>query len=309
MQPQWQGFDYRGENDVLEDRVERIDLRGQPLSLDLTLASGQAFRWHKLPNGVWSGVVRDKLVELDLGDGFLLWRTYPTNDADLVRDYLRLSDDVDAVYKALSMSDDHLAELIPRFHGLRLLRQDPTETLLSFMCSAANSIPRISASIEAMCRQYGELVCEKENSCYHAFPRVEKLAAVDPYTLAKSGALGFRGANLHMAARQILARGANWLPSLRNVPYSEARAELIEIRGVGAKIADCVCLFALDKDESVPVDTHVRQLAQRFMLPDMKARSVTDTVYRRVHEAFKQRYGRHAGLAQQFLYYEDLIRE
>lgn len=288
--------------------MDAIDLKGQPLDLDLTLACGQAFRWRKREDGTWHGVVRDRLVELRVEDGMLYWRTYPDGGRALVEDYLRLSDDVNSINRELSERDPHLASLVKRFHGLRLLRQDPAETLLSFVCSAANSIPRICRAIEELARLYGEMVCEKDNLCYYAFPQPERLAGLVPRTLNGHGSLGFRGENLRNAARQIVERGEGWLMGLRNVTYAEARAELLSIRGVGAKIADCVCLFALDKDEAVPVDTHVRQLAHRLFLPDMEAKSITDGVYRRIVEAFRERYAELAGWAQQYLFYEDLLR-
>lgn len=288
--------------------METIDLRGQPLDLDLTLGCGQAFRWRKRADGLWSGVVRDRLLELASADGALHWRTYPRADRSLVEDYLRLSDDADAVYRSLAASDGHLRELVERFRGLRLLRQDPAETLLSFVCSAANSIPRISAAIEQLACRYGRLVCERDSSCYYTFPEPAALAEADVSEIEQIASLGFRGANLKSVALQLVHRGEDWLASLRGLCYTDARQELLGIRGVGAKIADCVCLFALDKDDAVPVDTHVMQLSRRLFLPDMRTRTITDAAYRRVCAEFQRRYGALAGWAQQFLFYEDLMR-
>lgn len=304
--------------------MQRIDLHGQPLDLPLTLSCGQAFRWRMLQGGVWRGVVRDKLVELAKDGDTLLWRTYPSHDRALVEDYLRLSDGVTAIYAELSALDPHLAELTSRFHGIRLLRQDPAETLLSFVCSAANSIPRITAAIEALSTLYGNLVCEMPPTegdqegapqdgpagsvCYYTFPIIERLAEADSEALFQTESLGFRGPNLKMVARQVVERGEGWLMSLRQESYAEARNQLLTLRGVGAKIADCVCLFSLDKDEAVPVDTHVKQLAQRLWMPGVKTKSITDALYRRITSAFAERYGGLAGWAQQFLYYEDLLR-
>jgi len=288
--------------------MERIDLQGQPLNLDLTMSCGQAFRWRKRSDGVWGGVVRDKLVELDLKDGCLLWRTSPRGDRALVEDYLRLAEDVNAIYAALSDMDPHLAGLTDKFRGLRFLRQDPTEALLSFVCSAANSIPRIMIAVEALAIQYGELICEVGGSCYYAFPTPEAIASADPAELKVTPSLGFRGRNIRTVALQLLERGDGWLGSLRDSTYPDAKKALVELKGVGQKIADCVCLFSLDKDEAVPVDTHVRQLAHRLFLPEMKARTITDGVYQSITQTFHARYGKHAGWAQQFLFYEDLLR-
>jgi len=288
--------------------LDSIDLKGQPLDLDLTLGCGQAFRWRKREDGVWYGVVRDRLIELQVEGNLVYWRTYPDGGRELIVDYLRLTDDVNAANRWLSERDPHIAQLVERFHGMRLLRQDPTEALLSFVCSAANSIPRISAAIEVLASLYGELVCEKRGVCYYAFPKPERLAALEPGVLNVQGSLGFRGENLRMVAQQIVDQSEGWLLGLRNVPYACAHAELVAVRGVGPKIADCVCLFSLDKDEAVPVDTHVRQLAHRLFLPDLKAKSITNAVYRRVVDAFRERYGELAGWAQQYLFYEDLLR-
>jgi N-glycosylase/DNA lyase len=274
----------------------------------LTLNCGQAFRWRAIGDGVWRGVVRDKLIELAMDGDDLLWRTFPTHDRALVEDYLRLQDDVTGIYADLSSRDPHLGRLIERFHGIRLLRQDPAETLLSFVCSAANSIPRITAAIEALSILYGDLVCEREGACYYTFPIISRLAGADPDALFSTESLGFRGPNLKSVARQVIDRGEDWLMSLRWASYPEARAQLLSLRGVGLKIADCVCLFSLDKDEAVPVDTHVRQLARRLWMPELTTKTITDSVYRRVTQAFAERYGPLAGWAQQFLYYEDLLR-
>lgn len=257
---------------------------------------------------MWYGVVGDSLIELRVDGGVLYWRTLPDGGEKLVRDYLRLTDDVNAIYASLGHSDAHLKGAIDRFHGLRLVRQDPNEALLSFVCSAANSIPRISAAIEEMSRIYGQLVCEQGNLCYYSFPKPERLACLQPRVLNSVGSLGFRGEVLRSVSRHILDQGEDWLIGLRELDYEEAKRQLVEIRGIGAKIADCVCLFSLDKDEAVPVDTHVRQLAHRLFLPDMTAKSITDGVYRRIVEAFRERYGEYAGWAQQFLFYEDLLR-
>jgi len=238
----------------------------------------------------------------------LLWRTLPEDDECLVRDYLRLDDDVNAIYARLSAADQHLASLVARFSGLRLLRQDPTETLLSFICSAANSIPRISAAIETLASRYGEFICESGETCYYAFPSVEKLAGANPLELSIMKPLSFRGKILQQVAEELVSRGANWLISLRGKSYEEAHKELLSLPGVGRKIADCVCLFSLDKDQAVPVDTHVRCLAIRLWGAEFEGKSLTDRLYNRIVNEFTKRYGNLAGWAQQFLFYEDLLR-
>jgi len=287
---------------------ERIHLRGQPLDLGITLSCGQSFRWQEAGDGVWRGVVQETLLELVVEGDSLLWRTFPPGREVLVRDYLRLSDDVSAIYGQLSASDDYLAMLIERYRGLRLLRQDPAEALVSFVCSACNGIPRIKAAVEMLAARFGDLVCELGGQCYHAFPRIETLALLDPHELRAKPELGFRSRHVVSVARQVVERGRGWLSALRGLTYERARSELLSLKCVGPKIADCVCLFALDKDEAVPVDTHVRQIAHRMNLCQSRSKTVTDCVYRDIVRSFGERYGRLAGWAQQFLFYDDLRR-
>lgn len=286
--------------------MHEIRLCGQPLNLDLTLSCGQAFRWTKGADGVWRGVVRDKLLELAVDGDILLWRTYPECDLEFARDYLRLEDDVTGIYAELGKSDPVLADLTERFHGLRLLRQDPAETLLSFICSAASSIPRITAGIEALAATYGTVVCVREEGCYHTFPTPETIACQGSPLLGDTRYLGFRDRKLVEVCSQVIERGPNWLRGLRAVGYVEARDALMAIKGVGPKIADCVCLFSLNKDQAVPVDTHVVQLASRLWGSTPRCDSLTAGGVRRIHEEFAGRFGPYAGWAQQFLYFEQL---
>ncbi len=144
-----------------------------------------------------------------------------------------------------------------------------------------------------------------EGHNYYTFPPAATLAEVDPDALTKLSSLGFRGRNLVKVAQQISEREDGWAASLREMPYEQAHKEMVALRGVGAKIADCVCLFSLDKTEAVPVDTHVWQLAKALYFPDWPARkSLTTLAYNTVAGAFRERFGELAGYAQNFLFYD-----
>ncbi|MDO8683922.1 MAG: DNA glycosylase [Armatimonadota bacterium] len=288
---------------------QKLDIPHDELNLDYTLTSGQAFRWKKMSDGWWRGVVSANILQIRQAEIGFEWETFPdSGNLGLLRDYFRLDDDIAAVYSQLAATDPHVAYLIERFRGLRMLRQDPVETLLSFICSAANSIPRISKGIEEMSRLYGEYIGEVDGVRYHAFPTLEALAAADDSQIWTATRLGFRCPSLKNVALQLLERPEGWLYSLRDAPYEDAKAELLDIQGVGQKIADCVCLFALDKNEAVPVDTHVRQLAVRLYMPEITTRSITTSVYNRIGDFFRSKFDGYAGWAQQFLYYEDVLR-
>lgn len=292
---------------ALTSDYERLDLSHDLLNLRYTLTSGQAFRWRLDSDGFWSAPVKGQVIRIREDDSGFLWQTYPepANYA-ILEEYFRLDDDVEAAYKAISEADERIAGLVEKYKGLRFLRQDPEECLLSFVCSAANSIPRIMCSVEALSERYGGFIAEVGARRQFSFPGAQVIAEAKPDDLANTCSLGFRGLNLKGVANQVAQKPVDWLISLRDRSYEEARMELMTLRGIGPKISDCVCLFALNKDESVPVDTHVRQIAARLYLPDMKAKSVTAGVYERVIRVFQERFGKYAGWAQQFLYMEDI---
>ena len=275
-------------------------------SLGDTLASGQCFRWKRREGGWWVGVVGRSIVGVRQDGERISWWTYPEADNwGLVQDYFQLDVDLGEIVRRIAEADPAAGEAAHRWSGLRLVRQEPEECILSFVCSTANSVPRIAHSIGAFSRHYGDLLGEVEGQSYYAFPTASVLAQVDPVALTGVSSLGFRGRNLVKVARQISERGEGWAASLRGMPYERAHKELVALNGIGAKIADCVCLFALDKTEAVPVDTHVWQLAKKLYFPDWPTRkSLTSLAYNTVAGAFRERFGELAGYAQNFLFYD-----
>ena len=168
--------------------------------------------------------------------------------------------------------------------GIRLLRQDPWETLCSFLLSQCNNIPRIRKILEVLCRNFGRKI-RWEGRTYCAFPEPEVLAAQTPETLAPLRC-GYRAEYLLDAAEKT-AGGAVELEKLREVPTEQARACLRTIRGVGTKVADCVCLYGLGHRDAFPVDVWIRRALQEHFPPDFDP----------------SRLGPAAGLAQQYLFY------
>ncbi len=275
-------------------------------SLDDTLASGQCFRWKRGADGWWTGVVRDTVVGIRQDSDLFSWWTYPQpNDEALIHDYFQLDVDMGEIVQTIMEADPAAGEAAERWSGLRLVRQDPEECILSFVCSTANSVPRIAYSIGQFTREFGDPVAELEGMTYYSFPCASKLAGCDVAHLTKISSLGFRGTNIVKVARQLDERGPGWADSLREMPYEQAHRQLVTINGIGAKIADCVCLFSLDKTEAVPVDTHVWQLAKDLYFPGWTDRkSITAAAYNTVAGAFRDRFGNLAGYAQNFLFYD-----
>lgn len=278
-------------------------------SLDDTLASGQCFRWKRRANGWWIGVVGDSVVGVRQERDHYDWWTYPEPDRwDLVRDYFQLDVDLGEIVSRIEAADTQAGEAARRWSGLRLVRQEPEECVLSFVCSTANSVPRIAHGISVFSAHFGAPLGEIDGAQHHTFPTAQVLADADPTLLARLTGLGFRAPNLVKVAQQLCERGPGWAISLRSMPYRDAHAELVSMRGIGAKIADCVALFSLDKTEAVPVDTHVWQLARNLYFPDWPPRkSLTTLAYNTVAGTFRDRFGDLAGYAQNFLFYDHFV--
>ncbi len=276
------------------------------LRCDVTLMCGQSFRWKPVAQNTWRGVIGSQVVTLHQTETDVLYNS--ASDADIepiLRDYFQLDIPLAPLVRLWSEADPRLAQVAVAFPGLRVLRTDPIECLFSFLCSSANNIARITRMVNAMCRRYGEPLAEIDGLVYYRFPTVDALAEADEQELFALG-FGYRARVVVRVAQELARRGESWLYCLRGEPYEQAHAELTTLPGVGHKIADCVCLFALDKPQAIPVDTHVWQIARRDYLPELQGRSLTERVYWLVGDFFRQRFGDYAGWAHNLLFAADL---
>lgn len=270
-----------------------------PFNLQNCIEGRQDFRWRKLPDGAYSGVLDGNLVHVRQSGDRLLYQATP--DADLVgllRSYFRLDNDMDEIYTRIADCDDHIAALIGKYPGVRLMRQpDPWECLVSYICSARAAPPRITQRVETIATQLGRpLTLNGETR--HTFP--------DPQTIIEAGAdrlqqmsLGFdRVPEAITEAANSIVDGSLDLRRLARpgIPYAEAVSQLTDLYCVGPKIANCVALFALDKTEAFPVDSRVRNTVKR-LYPSL-AHSTDDQLIAWAQDLF----GPHAGYANQFLY-------
>lgn len=261
-----------------------------PLDLPLTFGCGQAFRW-RLDDGAWSGVVAG-------AEARVAWETpgevlrIETRGADPGASawarYLRLDED-----PRVHLEGAEPLRALPGFEpllGLRLLRQEPWETLASFIGSAAANIPKITAGVEGLAARYGRPIA---GSARRAFPPAGTIARRRERDLRAVG-LGFRAPYLLHTARRLDRTPLDW-DALREGPLDEARARLIELPGVGAKIADCVLLFGLGRLDAYPVDRWIRratlELAGRSRANDREL------------EAWSRRLGPGRGYLQQILFH------
>ncbi len=283
--------------------------------LAATLDSGQAFRWQPC-NDSWIGVIGQRWVRLtQMRDGIRAETAGPVADWRWLRDYLQTETDLDAVLKTFP-DDAPMRDAVAACRGLRVLRQDPWECLASFILSSTKQIVQIRQIVALLCERFGDPLTRpadtlsppggerdgargashsKENHLSHSFPTAERLASVTEAEL-RACKMGFRAPHLLAAARQI-ASGRFDLERLRHLPLAGAREELMKLRGVGGKIADCVLLFAYGFDGAFPVDVWVERALRELYFP---RRRVSD---KRLRHFAATHFGLHAGYAQQYLFH------
>ncbi|KAI8806786.1 DNA glycosylase [Cladochytrium replicatum] len=273
------------------------------LCLNRTLNSGQTFRWKKIGVEEWCSVLRGKLVAVKQTEKDVLFRTYGCESIEMeecLRDYFQLKVNLSDLYKQWNQNEIFSTKT-KGFDGVRVLRQDPEENLLSFLCTQNNNIKRITGMIDRLCERYGKFVAEVQDVGlkFHEFPEPSSLIHDDAEQQLRDLGFGYRAKYIYGTAKTLVENGEPWLKSLRSVDYETARAELLKLPGVGPKVADCVCLFSLDKMQSVPVDTHVRQIALRDfkMAPPSKSKTLTPKDYAKISEFFLTIFGPCCGWA------------
>ena len=162
---------------------------------------------------------------------------------DILHDYFQLNVNVTDLYKTWCSKDKAFEKVAEHVTGVRTLRQDPVENLFSFICSSNNHITRIGSMVEKLCDNYGEKVMELDGKTYFSFPTIESLAATGVEEKLRQLGFGYRAKYINQSAQHIHndKGGVEWLFSLREKPYGEAKAELMKLHGVGAKVSTDLC--------------------------------------------------------------------
>ncbi|AKB27744.1 8-oxoguanine DNA glycosylase [Methanosarcina siciliae T4/M] len=269
-------------------------LKPEIFNLDYTLDCGQVFRWEKSGDW-WTGVVGDHVIRLsqeeDSGDLLIDSQLPP----EFFSYYFRLDDNLPSIYESIN-KDLLINRAINKYSGLRLIRQNPWECLISYMLATASSIPTIQKRIYLLSRFFGQ---ELEEG-YFSFPDPGTLAEADLSLLDKCK-LGFRTERIKEAAREVASDELD-LNVLYRLEYRYARERLMRLRGIGEKVADCVLLFAFEKMEAFPVDTHVRQIIQHYHIDDSYFETCTNMSC--MGEWGRKYFGYYCGYAQQYLFYQ-----
>ena len=256
---------------------------------------GQAFRWYEEEDGSFTFVTHGIVANAKKVGGEIFLRGVDRTSFDeIFYNYFDLSRDYKLVMEELAR-DEVMKNATEYGKGIRILNQDKFETIISFIISANNQIPRIKNAIEKISEMYGDYLGEDENRKYYSFPSAEKLSLARPEDLREFARVGFRDVRIVETAN-LIKDGIVNLDEIDKMDLEDARCALQVLPGVGPKVADCILLFAFDRKESFPVDVWIKRVMEELYLKEVTPKS---KIAMRGREVF----GKNAGFANQYLFY------
>jgi N-glycosylase/DNA lyase len=286
-----------------------VKLDAAPFNLNVTLCCGQVFRWDRKGDW-WYGVVGDKAFKVRQTGAELEFAG--VNETVIVQ-YFGLDDDLQKISTSIGR-DAHIRKALSALWGLRLVRQEPWECLISYICATYKNIPAIRHMLLQLSRKFGEK--KVFDGCgFFTFPTPEKLACASEKSLATCG-LGYRAKYVKATSKRIFEKDFE-LESLRQLSYEQAKNQLCSLAGVGPKVADCVLLFSLGKTEAFPVDRWVERVIlnhyARQLQPELAQRlsrreGLTNSDYALLNAFGRRYFGEYAGYAQEYLYHYERMK-
>lgn len=280
---------------VIEEK-DRVILEGvEDFELQHILECGQCFRWYREADDSYTLVAHNRILNIakqkdqiffnhaNIEDFYGFWKAY----FDLDRDYR-------GIKKVLCENDPVMERAIEKGHGIRILKQDEWETLISFIISSNRGIPLIKKSIEELSEKYGQFIGIYGNRKHYAFPEPEALLnrTIEEIQLCRTG---YR-AKYIVDAAAIVGEQQMDIYAIHNLDTDMARRNLLRINGVGPKVADCILLFSMGKFDAFPIDVWVKRVMEYFYLQE-------DMPLKTIQDYGQKRFGKYAGFAQQYLFY------
>lgn len=270
--------------------IRTLFINEPSFDMEKTLTCGQCFRFESR-GGKWIGVVERALMVITQSVAGYKIEIYGEDLSDaFISHYFDLDRDYEQLLLELSQVDVHMQNAVSFGRGIRILNQNPFETLISFIISSNNNIPKIKMSIEALAEKFGDPIGVYEGRVYYTFPIKEKLAVASEEALTVK-AIGYRAKAVSLTSRAILCENLN-LETPYQLNYDEGRTWLKQFYGVGDKVADCILLFAYGKNEAFPVDTWVKK-----MLGELYG------VHKDYEGFIRTYFTAFPGIAQQYLFY------
>ena len=262
------------------------------INVENSINSGQVFLWKKNKD-YWYGVNGTNILKIDKKAEIESFQNSKV-------DFFRETDDMTKIIKSIS-KDKIVKDAVKKFQGMRILRQDPFQCLISFIVSSNSNIPKIKFCLENITKKFGKKVLW-EGLEFYLFPKPQKLAKASLVDI-KSCGVGYRDSFIIQAAKMIASKEINF-QNLKKMNYYTAKEEICKIPGVGNKVADCVMLFSLDKLESVPLDRWIIRILSKYYNDkfEIKTKTITPKQYDTLHQKIIEHFGPYAGYSQQFLF-------
>lgn len=256
---------------------------------------GQCFRWNENEDGSFTGVARERVVRVSKKDGAVTIENADEKDFNEIwMDYFDLKTDYSKIKEVLEEQDVYLKNSVEFGYGIRILKQELFEIMISFIISANNRIPMIKKAIGNLSKEYGEKIGDFDGMEHYSFPKAEVLAAASEEDI-KSCKTGFRAKYIKRACEMVASKELD-LESIIEMNDDDARKELLKVPGIGPKVADCIMLFGLSRPRSFPVDVWVKRVMEEFYVEEgMSLKKIGDYAF--------DKFGDLAGYAQQYLFY------
>ena len=256
---------------------------------------GQCFRWDQESDGSYTGVVNKKILNVAKHNNGIIFNNTNLQDfMDYWTDYFDLNTDYGSIKAELVINDTAMRQATEFGYGIRILKQDPWETIASFIISANNNIPRIKKAISLMSERYGEFLGPYKDRKYYSFPTPEALMQLRENDLKECN-LGYRAAYMIDTAKAI-ASNPVLITEIGQGNRLECHKQLLQLKGVGPKVANCIAFFSFGKLDAFPVDVWIKRLMEHFYFHK-------DTPPKEIEEFAQDKYKALAGYAQQYLFY------
>lgn len=263
-------------------------------NLSITLLGGQAFGWDYNPDtNEYIGITNSKIIRIkDLGEGNILWQTYPEkDDYEFLSNYLNLNIDYEKILETLP-NDKYMVLAKEKYFGLRILNQDFNEALLAYICSSNKSIKGIRYSYRLLAKKFGDEI-DVEGEKYNLFPDFKHIANASMEDIL-STKVGFRGKYIKDTSENILK--GELLDNIKTLGYQDAKSQLVQFKGVGDKVADCVLVYSLGHHHITPLDIWGKRFLTKYYGLDEKMK------YEDMSKWATKYFNGHAGIGGQFLF-------
>ena len=261
---------------------------------------GQCFRWNLEEDGSYTGILKNNVINVKKEKQNVYFKGIcEENIKDVVEYYFDLDRNYEEIKEKLSKIDEHMKNSIEYGNGIRILNQDLWETIISFIISANNNIPRIKGIIERLSKKYGNKITWN-NKEYYTFPTPEQLKDVTVQEYRSLG-LGFRDIRLYETTKMIIQKEIDLEKLKQEKETIKVKEQLLKLSGVGPKVADCILLFSeLKRFDVFPIDVWVRRVMNDLYIKEDDEAKVNK---KKIENLAKEKFGNLSGIAQQYLFY------